>query len=383
MQGFTSIPTSAAESVVATFTGLLSDHHLMSGTDPRTVLWWSRSGHDYSRNRVILAAMKQLGWTVRDFRPWFSRWGHVEAMLRRIERPSLVWVPCFRQRDAEAAVKWARRTGVPAIFDPLISAYDKQVFEHQKFAPESAQGRALRDWEARLMQQFDLVIADTECHAEFFRDCFGLSKNRVAVIPVGAEEAVFTPRPMQEISGRVRVMFYGSFIGLQGPEVIADACAQVPEVQWTFVGSGPLLESCQQRTAGLSNVSWIPWIPYEQLPDRIADAHILLGVFGSSQKAGRVIPNKVYQAMACGRPVVTQHSPAYPQQLLEASPETTGVQFVPPGDSGALAAAVRSLAASPEQLARLGGLARTSYERWFSAGAVQLALQESLQRVVK
>lgn len=326
--------------------------------------------------------MKELGWSVRAFRPWFSGWGHIEASLRRIERPSLVWVPCFRQRDAEAAVKWARRAGVPAIFDPLISAYDKQVFEHQKFAPESAQGRALRDWEACLMQQFDLVIADTECHAEFFCECFGLSKQKVAVIPVGAEEAVFTPRPMADVSGPVRVLFYGSFIGLQGPEVIAAASRMVPEVQWTFVGSGPLLESSQQLTQGLSNVTWIPWIPYEQLPERMAEAHVLMGVFGSSQKAGRVIPNKVYQALACGRPVVTQQSPAYPQELSQSLREESGLQFVPAGDAGALAEAVRSLAASRQQLGHLGLMARKSYERWFSALAVESSLRDSLQRVL-
>lgn len=354
----------------------------MSGTDQRTVLWWSRSGHDYSRNRVVRVAMKSLGWTIRDFRPWFSRLGNLEATLRRLPRPSYVWVPCFRQRDAEAAVKWARRKGVPAIFDPLISAYDKQVFEHQKFGPESAEGRALRDWEARLMQKFDLVIADTDCHAEFFCECFGLAKEKVAVIPVGAEEAVFTPRPMADVSGPIRVLFYGSFIGLQGPEVIAEACRMVPEVQWTFVGSGPLLENCQQLTQGLSNVTWIPWIPYEQLPDRIAEAHVLLGVFGSSQKAGRVIPNKVYQALACGRPVVTQQSPAYPQLLLQSSREASGIQFVPAGDPVALAETVRSLAASPQQLAPLGLKARTSYERWFSAHAVESSLRDSLHRVM-
>ncbi len=232
------------------------------------------------------------------------------------------------------------------------------------------------------MRQFDLVIADTECHADFFCECFGLSRHKVAVIPVGAEEAVFTPRPMQEVSGPVRVLFYGSFIGLQGPEVIAEACAQVPEVQWTFVGSGPLLESCQQLTHGLPNVTWIPWIPYEQLPDQIADAHILLGVFGSSQKAGRVIPNKVYQALACGRPVITQQSPAYPQLLLQSSREASGIQFVPAGNSVALAETVRSLAASPQQLAHLGLMARTSYERWFSAHAVESSLHESLNRVM-
>ena len=45
--------------------------------------------------------------------------------------------------------------------------------------------------------------------------------------------------------------------------------------------------------------------PYAELPARMAAAHVVLGAFGSTAKAGRVVPHKVYQGLAAGRAVVT------------------------------------------------------------------------------
>ncbi len=331
----------------------------------RTVLWWGRFDPDYSRNRILRQAFADLGWRVLDFRPHLSMLADWQAALHRLPKVDLVWLPCFRQRDLAAARRWSRRHGLPLIADPLISAYDKQVFERGKFAAGSTRAERLRAWEGRLLRSADLLIADTPAHAEFFAQTFAVAPNKIRVIHVGAEAALFQATPLPAYDGKrpLEALFFGSFIGLQGPETIVEAarCYQGPPVRWVLLGDGPLKAECQRRAQGLANVAFEPWLAYVQLPARIAQADIVLGVFGTSAKAGRVIPNKVFQALACGRPVVTREGAGYPPELQSDG----GIVRLPPADPAALAQAVAKLADQAATMSELGRQARVSYERYF------------------
>ncbi len=267
------------------------------------------------------------------------------------------------------------------MFDPLISSYDKEVFEKERFPEGSLQARRLQSWEASLMNRFDTVIADTQCHVEFYCSCFGLHPEKIRVIPVGAEERLFLQQPFRADHERVRVLFYGSFIGLQGPEVIAEAARMTPSVDWMFVGDGPLRARCERICGELPNITFIPWIPYEELPRTISQADILLGVFGASLKASRVIPNKVYQALACGRMVVTQDSAAYPAALRSGSTMETGLKLIPSGSASRIADAVQDLAGQPKLLPALGDIARKRYEQFFSQSVITESLRSAVAHI--
>lgn len=344
-----------------------------------SVLWWGRFDPNYSRNRILRQLLSEMGWQVLDFHPRLSALGDWEASLRHLPRPDLVWVPCFRQRDLAAASRWARAKGLPLLFDPLISAYDKQVFERAKYLPNSSRARRLHAWERGLFQRADIVLADTQAHAAYFMAEFGLSPERVHVVYVGAEEPLFHPAPMPDHSdgSPLEVLFYGSFIALQGPQVIVEAARQYqgPPVQWTLLGQGPLRAECERLARGLANVRFEDPLPYAQLPARIHRADILLGIFGVSAKAGRVIPNKVFQALACGRPVLTRRAEAYPPTLCG---EGRGLYWLAPGSAEDLANMVASLAADARGLAASGPLARAAYETELGLTVVRRQLNRAL-----
>ena len=347
-------------------------------TAGKRVLWWGRFDLDYSRNRILRQAYASLGWRVVDFHPWFSPFGDIEALLRRAPSADLVHVPCFRQRDIAAAHRHARRHGLQLLIDPLISAYDKQVFEREKFSQHSTQAEHLLRAERKLFQDADIVFADTSGHAHFFAETLGVAQDKVHIVYVGAEDALFTPAPVVHTpNDPIEVLFYGSFIPLQGPQVIIEAARlyQGPPVNWVLLGSGPLLDDCKSKAQGLPNVTFEDWLPYANLPDRIRRADILLGVFGTTPKARRVIPNKVFQALACGKPVVTLRAPTYPTQVGEGE---VGIIFIAAGRPDELADAIGRLAASPARLQHHGQASRALYQRHFSFKHIQRQLAAAL-----
>lgn len=351
-------------------------------TDVRTVLWWGRFDPGYSRNRNLRKLFARLDWRIADFRPRQSRLAHWEAHLRRLPRPDLVWVPCFRQRDIRAASRWAARHGVPLAIDPLISAYDKQVDERHKLAADSRQARRLLAWERDLFGRADLVIADTPAHADYFTGTLGVSRERTRVIHVGADDALFHPAPPpRRDHGPVEILFYGSFIPLQGPQIVVEAARLYagPPARWVMLGNGPLRPACEQAAQGLDNLVFEDWLPYEALPARIHQADILLGVFGTTAKANRVIPNKVFQALASGRPVVTRSAAGYPDELN--SPAASGLIWVAAGNPQQLADAVARLAADAGERDRLGVAAAAANARHFAESRLQGQLAHALAQL--
>lgn len=353
----------------------------MSTTEQtRTLLWWGHSDINYSRNRICRQAMQAMGYRIVDFRPWF-RWGvQWQASMHHLGKPDLVWVPCFRQRDILAARSWASKHQVPLLVDPLISAWDKQVFERAKFAPDSHQARQLKIWESGLLQSADIVLADTDLHARLFADELGVARERLFTVHVGAEEPLFQPRPRNHSASSLEILFYGSFIGLHGVETIIEAARLAKgqsNIIWTLLGDGPQKPVCIERATGFENIRFESAIPYHELPQRIANADILLGVFGGSAKAGNVIPNKVFQALACRKPVITRHSSAYPPK--ESPEANAGLALIAPENPTALLNAVMSWAAIPTGLPSRGEASRNYYDANFSKKHIQLQLQTAIQ----
>ncbi len=344
------------------------------------ILWWGRSTLSYSRNEIVRRSLKRLGCRLSDFRPLISRIGAAEARLHTIIRPDLLWIPCFRHRDMPAAVSWAKRKKVPVIFDPLISSYDKQVYERKKFSPTSIRAKRLFTREKKIFHSADLVICDTEEHASYFHNFFSVQREKLVVIPVGANESLFTPAPPQKKARPpFTILFFGSFLGLHNPLAIIEAARLCDDLslKWLFVGDGPLLDACRQLAATRPNIEFLPWVPYKQLPGIIHSADILLGIFGTSAKARRVIPNKVYQALACGKPLITIASPAFPAHFT--GNRELGIEWVEAGNSRQLADAVTRLTNHPEKLIAMGANAHNTYRKYFSEKNIRRRLARAIE----
>jgi glycosyltransferase involved in cell wall biosynthesis len=258
----------------------------------------------------------------------------------------------------------------PVVFNPLVSLADTFVSDRKRFRAGSPIARALEEVDRRAFRTADAVVADTAAQARFFSELAGLDD--VPVCYVGAEERLF--RPGWQRSDRFVALFVGKLIPLHGIETILGAAREAPELEFRVVGSGQLEQLLDSRP---SNVEHVPWVEYEELPGEIQRAGCVLGIFGTSAKAARVIPNKAFQALACAAPLITADTPAARELLTNGE----SALLVPAGDSQALAEAIRKLAADAGLAERLARNGRAAYERAASEQVLGLRWRAIVERL--
>jgi glycosyltransferase involved in cell wall biosynthesis len=108
-----------------------------------------------------------------------------------------------------------------------------------------------------------------------------------------------------------------------------------------MIGSGRELDECVSYCKALKadNVQFVPSVPFETLQKYIKEATICLGIFGDTEKTQLVIPIKVYEALAAGKPVITANTPAVRELLTDGQ----DVFLCNGADSEHLAWAIRTL----------------------------------------
>jgi glycosyltransferase involved in cell wall biosynthesis len=191
-----------------------------------------------------------------------------------------------------------------------------------------------------------LVLADTRAHLGLYDQISPGVLAKGEVLPLGADDAIFYPRPEVEVDPLL-VVFHGTFVPLQGIETIIEAAALLDRdgVRIKIIGDGQTRPSIDRaiRSTG-ARVELSGQLPIEELPAHLAGAAVCLGIFGTSDKAARVVPHKLFDSLALGRPVVTRDSPAIGSLFEEGE-----LVVVPPSDPEALASAIRQLIHDPER----------------------------------
>ncbi|MEM9501346.1 MAG: glycosyltransferase [Pseudomonadota bacterium] len=247
-----------------------------------------------------------------------------------------------------APLAWVMRRTL--VLDAFLPIYDTIVIDRGLAKPGGLIAAMIWRFERLALRLADIVLVDTDSHGEYFACEFGIDSARFHTVLVGAEEQFFSQSAHGSVDdllgpedGRPIVLFYGQLIPLHGVPTILEAAKiyDGPEARWVVIGLGQLEPLLREATAEpeSSPVEWIEWVEYERLPAVIARADVCLGVFGASDKAARVIPNKLFQQLAVGKPVITRESPAV-DGLAARFPNI--LRTVPANDPRALANVVKS-----------------------------------------
>jgi len=205
----------------------------------------------------------------------------------------------------------------PLIFTPVFPLYETSVEDREYINRDSISSKFIHLIDETSCRLADLIIIETETYLKYYCQEFNIPKEKFFKIPLGADEKNFTSRPEEQThdTDRLRVLFYGKFIPLQGIPYILKAAKLLEkdkDIAFEIIGSGQLSEEISKLTDHLKikNVSFIDWVNYGDLPHHIQRADICLGIFGTTCKAQRGIPIKVYETLAMKKPVITGASPA-------------------------------------------------------------------------
>jgi glycosyltransferase involved in cell wall biosynthesis len=235
------------------------------------------------------------------------------------------------------------------IFDAFISLHEVLVHDRKKVSTWHPYAWFLYCLDYLDCHLADEVWIDSEAHKRFFIQKFHLRPDKIRVVYLGTRSDLFKPAERinesthstssGQANKRINVLFYGTFIPHQGVEYILKAAKILektnPAIHITLLGAGQTRKHMEElaKDLKLSNVDFVPRVPFKELPAWIQKADVCLGAFGTDPSVGRVIPHKVYDALACKVPIVTAESEA----IREKFSEKDGVYFCRAGDGEDLA----------------------------------------------
>lgn len=155
-------------------------------------------------------------------------------------------------------------------------------------------------------------------------------------------------------------LYAGNIANKQGIEILVDVASLLrdrPDLTFVICGQGPNRANLESLAVDLPNIRFYDLQPIEELNELLGMATIHL-LPHKAEAADLMLPSKLTNMLASGRPVVTT---AHPNTGLARELEEGGV-IVPPGDAAAMAAAIVKLIDQPDLHRELSRQARSRAE---------------------
>jgi glycosyltransferase involved in cell wall biosynthesis len=313
--------------------------------NPLRVCYFGTYRENYSRNQLMITGLRLNGVVVNECHQ--TLWHGIEDRVRVVSgewiKPSFWWriisvywrllniykyvgdydvliVGYPGQLDLFLArfLSWLKHR--PLVWDVFMSIYLISV--ERGLDKQSRLIINLLHWfEGIALKLPDLLILDTNEYVRWFNQNYGIQPERFRLVPTGADDRIFLPMPNTSVmDGKFRILYSGTFIPNHGVMYIVEAAkvlADEPSILFELIGAGPELEQAKQFVTEhqLTNVLFLDWMEKEELIVHISQADICLGAFGTTPQSLMTVQNKIYEAMAMGKPLISGDSPAVRQVL--------------------------------------------------------------------
>jgi len=286
----------------------------------------------------------------------------------RLPRPDAIVVSSPSPFPVLPAQRWARQTGARLVFE-VRDIWPLTLQELGGLSSRHPLVVLLGWFERRAYRAADAVVSVLPA-ARSHLETHGMSPTKLTVVPngIGAEalrEPTMDP-PGDVRRAASRAGFNVGFVGTLGIanalETLVEAARLLREedIGFVLVGHGPEERRLRELAAGLDRVAFPGSVEKADVPAtlRLFDC-CYVGYHRSALYRFGIAPNKVYDYLAAGRPVILA-AEASNDVVAEAGAGLT----VQPDDPPALAEAIRSIRAmSAADRAVLGSSGRAFVER--------------------
>jgi glycosyltransferase involved in cell wall biosynthesis len=227
----------------------------------------------------------------------------------------------------------------------------------------SAPYRVLHKLAGFLYKEAAHIVVVTPAFKDHLIQHWRVPEEKISIVQNGVETKLFSPgAPCAEIRKELALQnkFAVSYIGTMGMAhglgTVLEAAERLqsasPEVVFMLVGEGGDRERIQQIAAAkkLTNIRFVPQQPRERIPSYIAVSDVCLVLLKKSEVFDTVIPTKMLEFMACGKPVVLGVK-GQAKKILESG---RGGVCIEPENASALCEAIEVLRTNSYLQAALG-----------------------------
>ena len=294
------------------------------------------------------------------------RLGPAVALGRLTRRAPDVILASSPQLPAAFTCLWiARLSGIPFVLE-VRDLWPQVLIDQGGKSQRSSMVRLLAWMERQLYRQASRVVVLAKGAEAYVQE---RGARQTAWLPNGPDLELFAPRPLLVNHAVFSVLYAGAHGDANALDNVIAAARlleqQQAPIRFRFVGDGPEKQALVQMSRDLKSVSFDQPVAKAEIPSLMAEAHaILLSLRDVPLFQYGVSPNKLYDAYALGRPVITTVAGAINAEVEEHCLGVTA----PPGDPEALAAAILHLARTPHaelvaMAERAVQLAHSTYSR--------------------
>lgn len=336
---------------------------------PLRVCYFGTYRSEYSRNKIMIEGLRRNQVEVIECHAklWHSIDDRVQALSGGWLRPKFWWrvfftyarlIQQYRRLDdfdilvvgypgqfdviLARVLSWLR--GKPLVWDVFMSIY-LIALERGLDQRSPITVNLISKVEKIALNLPDLLIQDTNEYIRWFEENYNIPRNKFRLIPTGADGSIFHPMAIHtRANGKIRVIYYGTFIPNHGTEFIIEAAKIInseKEIIFELVGDGPEKSNvvALANSYNLKNVIFYEWLHQSELVQQVARASICLGAFGTTPQSIMTVQNKIYEGLAMGKAVITGDSQAV-RGIFE---DKENIYLCERADAGSLANAILAL----------------------------------------